>query len=203
MDDHSGRLTKRAFLTHVRIAARRAVEYALSNAPDRFAAGTSAELQRIGERLGDLDQQVDRLREHTAKRQDEVDRLREGYDWSILRRFALRLIHTVDGLAARVTEHGPESEVGRRLEEVRLELTFLLESNDIVEWVPEVGQQVRDVLSRCEIIETRTSSPNDRGGQVLEVLRCGFILDPPNGTPRVLRPAQIAIAKKIEGSAFK
>lgn len=195
MQQGSRRLTKRAFLEYVRIAARRAVEETLADAADRFASGTSAGLQRIGDRLDSVDQQVGTLREYAGRSQAEIDRLREGYDWTIHKRFAQRLIHTVDSLSSRIEHHGAESEVGQALEVVRLELLFLLESNDIVEWSPDEGRPVRERLDRCEVIGTRPTPAGGTEGQILEVARPAFLVDPPEGSPRVLRAAQVVVAK--------
>lgn len=149
--------------------------------------------------LHSVSQRVELLAEHASKRDDEIARLREGYDWRILKNFALRLIASIDTLAARIAAKGAQSDVAKELEVVRLELTFLLESNDVVEWLPETGSVVRDQLDRCEVVGTREDPYRGPGGIILEIHQPAFLFQPESGQHRVLRPAKVVVSAEQDG----
>jgi molecular chaperone GrpE (heat shock protein) len=144
--------------------------------------------------LSELTEQIAAIRDYAASQQDRVEKLQNGYDWNIIRNFCVRVIRCIDGVEQRIARLEDEGAETARLEEVRDELIFALESSGLERFEPELNSEYRGQEKWAEAVKEREESDKSKmSGKIAEVLRPGYryIIDEEN--IKVVRTAQVKL----------
>jgi len=155
---------------------------------------TQDQSEPINSTLKELAQQVSAIRDYAASQQNRVEKLQDGYDWSIIRTFCLRVIRCLDNVEKRIEDIGQEDEATTHLEEIRDELLFALESSGVERFEPEVNSDYRGQEKLAEAVkEKQASHKPGHVGRIAKVLRSGYryIIDDENF--KIVRTAQVKL----------
>lgn len=150
--------------------------------------------QSLGGTLQQLARQVSAIRDYAAEQQQRVKKLQDGYDWSILKNFCLRVIRCIDNLDSRIkrlSEGGADTE---HLQEVRDELLFSLESSGVEQFEVELYSDYRGQEKRLEAVKERKPCDDpSMAGKIAEVVKPGYqyIVDEDN--VKIVRAAQVRL----------
>ncbi|MBN2454987.1 MAG: nucleotide exchange factor GrpE [Sedimentisphaerales bacterium] len=157
--------------------------------------------------LRELTEQVSAIREYAADQQDQVRKLQDGYDWSIIRKFCLRVIRCIDNIDSRIEKL---SELARdsntkaenlkndmtiaHLNEVKDELIFTLESSGIERYEPKYMSDYRGQEKTAEVLKSRENCDDSKQrGKIAKVARAGYRYVIDDETARIIRPAQVRL----------
>jgi molecular chaperone GrpE (heat shock protein) len=148
----------------------------------------------LGDTLKELAQQVSAIREYAACQQDRVEKLQDGYDWSIIRTFCLKVIRCIDNLESRLGKLDEGNDGTLQLEEVRDELLFALESSGVEQFRPDVGSDYRGNEKFAEAIkEKETAQDPGQAGLIAKVVRPGYRYITDEDSYKVVRTAQVKL----------
>ena len=148
----------------------------------------------FGSTLKELAQQVSAIREYAASQQNRVEKLQDGYDWSIIRTFCLRVIRCIDNLENRIFRLGDDNDAAAHLDEVKDELLFALESSGIEQFRPEINSEYRGQEKLAEAVKDKEpAGDEDEIGKIAKVIRPGYryILD--EESCKIVRTAQVKL----------
>jgi len=144
--------------------------------------------------LEDLTEQVSAIREYASAQQERVEKLQDGYDWSIIRTFCLRVIRCIDNLESRIERLSEENLETGHLEEVRDELIFALESSGVEQFRPEVNSVYRGQEKSTEAVKEREDCDDEaKAGTIAKVVRPGYRYFIDEGNLKVIRSAQVKL----------
>jgi molecular chaperone GrpE (heat shock protein) len=144
--------------------------------------------------LAELTQEVSAIREFAAQQQDRVRQLQEGYDWNIIKRFCLRVIHCIDNLETRINRMAESSADVGVLQDVRDELVFALESSGVEQFEPELESDYSGLEKRVEAVKTRIRAANPKlKGKIAEIVLPGYEYVLSEEEVRVVRCAQVKL----------
>ena len=148
----------------------------------------------VGNTLKELAQQVSAIREYAACQQNRVEKLQDGYDWSIIRTFCLRVIRCIDNLENRIDEPAHDEGAAVALEEVRDELLFALESSGVEQFQPHIHSEYRGQEKCAEAIKEKESPPKpDQTGKIAKVIRPGYRYIIDEERFKIVRTAQVKL----------
>lgn len=148
----------------------------------------------VNNTLDELTQEVSAIREFTAKQQDRVIQLQEGYDWTIIKRFCLRIIRCIDNLDDRISKLNSESENTQYLEDVRDELVFALESSGVEQFKPQIDADYKGLEKAAEAVHERERSDQAHlSGKIAKVVRPGYQYVLNDNDVKIVRAAQVKI----------
>ncbi len=155
---------------------------------------TREQSEPLGDTLKELAQQVSAIREYAACQQNRVEKLQDGYDWSIIRTFCLRVIRCIDNLENRIARLDEDDDGTLQLEEVHDELLFALESSGIEQFRPDVGSDYRGQEKFAEAIKDKeTTDQSDQVGTIARVVRPGYRYVTDEDSFKVVRTAQVKL----------
>ncbi|MHC5059463.1 MAG: nucleotide exchange factor GrpE [Planctomycetota bacterium] len=146
--------------------------------------------------LDELTQEVSAIREFAAQQQDRVKQLQEGYDWTIIKRFCLRIIRCIDNLDDRISslESQDKNEVIGLLEDVRDELVFALESSGVEQFKPEINAQYKGLEKIAEAVrEKEHADKAGMSGKIAKVVRAGYRYVLNDDDVKTVRAAQVKL----------
>jgi hypothetical protein len=150
--------------------------------------------EQTSDSLTELTQEVSAIREFAASQQDRVRQLQEGYDWTIIKRFCLRVIRCVDNLEGRIRKLAEMGEDIGYLEDVRDELVFALESSGVEQFEPDMDEDYKGQEKVAEAIRERQACDDaSLSGKVAEVVRCGYKYVLNEEEEKVVRAAQVKL----------
>jgi molecular chaperone GrpE (heat shock protein) len=162
--------------------------------PDSVSVQTLMSTAPVASNLAELTEQVSAIREFAAQQQDRVRQLQEGYDWNIIKRFCLRIIHCIDNLENRIQQAADQGQDADLLRDVRDELVFALESSGVEQFEVQPDSEYRGLEKRVEAVKDRTPAPNPRlRGKIAEVVRPGYEYVLNDQEARVVRCAQVKL----------
>lgn len=146
------------------------------------------------ETLAQLTRQVAAMNEFTSKQQEKVKKLQEGYDWNIVKNFALKVIRCLDNLENTIERLSDADEDTATLEETRDDFIFALESSGIEQFVPEKNSEYRGQERYAEAVSKREVTPEAAlKGKIAKIIRPGykFVID--DQKSRIVRTAQVKL----------
>ena len=148
----------------------------------------------VAHELNELTLEVSAIREYAASQQDRVRQLQDGYDWSIIKRFCIRIIRCIDNLDERIAHLAEEGEDTQSLEDVRDELVFSLESSGVEQFEPEINACYKGVEKTVEAVKTREPT-DDLGlvGKIAKVIKPGYEYAVSDEEVRIVRCAQVKL----------
>jgi molecular chaperone GrpE (heat shock protein) len=148
----------------------------------------------INTTLKELAQQVSAIREYAACQQDRVEKLQDGYDWTIIRTFCLRVIRCIDNIENRMDKLAGSNGSVSHLEEVRDELLFALESSGVEQFRPEINSEFRGQEKFAEAIKEKQSAKKaEQKGNIAKVIRPGYRYIVDDDSYKVVRTAQVKL----------
>jgi molecular chaperone GrpE (heat shock protein) len=144
--------------------------------------------------LKELTEQVSAIRDYASHQQERVEKLQDGYDWSIIRTFCLRVIRCIDNIEGRI-EQLSEGDVGaEHLREVRDELVFALESSGVEQFKPEVNSLYRGQEKSTEAVKEREPCDDpEQSGKIARIVRPGYQYFMDEDNFKVVRAAQVKL----------
>ncbi|MBN1508391.1 MAG: nucleotide exchange factor GrpE [Sedimentisphaerales bacterium] len=144
--------------------------------------------------LKELAEQVSAIRDYAASQQDRVEKLQDGYDWTIIRTFCLRVIRCLDNVERRINDLGEDDEATSHLEEIRDEMLFALESSGVERFEPEMHSEYRGQEKAAEAVkEKQASNKPGQAGKIAKVLRPGYRYITDDENYKVVRTAQVKL----------
>lgn len=144
--------------------------------------------------LEDLTEQVSAIREYASHQQQRVEKLQDGYDWSIIRTFCLRVIRCIDNIETRIERLSDKEGDTGHLEEVRDELIFALESSGVEQFRPEVNSVYRGQEKSTEAVKEKEHCENaENAGTIAQVVRPGYQYFIDEDNFKVVRAAQVKL----------
>ena len=148
----------------------------------------------VGHELNELTQEVSAIREYAASQQDRVRQLQDGYDWSIIKRFCIRIIRCIDNLDEQMAHLAEEGADTQSLEDIRDELVFSLESSGVEQFEPEINACYKGLEKTVEAVKTRepTDDP-DLVGKIAKVIKPGYEYVVSDEEVRIVRCAQVKL----------
>jgi len=153
-----------------------------------------AEHDTLNGTLTELTEQVAAIREYASDQQDRVNKLQEGYDWSIIKNFCLRVIRCIDNLESRISRQSAKRTQTAHLKEVRDELLFALESSGVERFEPEIDSHYRGQEKYAEAIKDREHCDDpDKAGRIAEVIRPGYRYFIDEENVKIVRPAAVKL----------
>ena len=155
---------------------------------------TQGQSEPITSTLKELAQQVSAIRDYAASQQNRVEKLQDGYDWTIIRTFCLRVIRCIDNIEKRMQDLGEDDQATPHLEEIRDELVFAMESSGVEKFEPELNTDFHGQEKSAEAIKDKEAcNKPDLAGKIAKVLRSGYryIIDDENY--KVVRTAQVKL----------
>lgn len=148
----------------------------------------------VGDTLKELAQQVSAIREYAASQQNRVEKLQDGYDWTIIRTFCLRVIRCIDNLENRIGRLAEGKNETGQLEEVKDELLFALESSGIEQFRPEIHSDYRGQEKLAEAVKERESTKKaEEIGKIAKVVRPGYRYIIDEESCKIVRTAQVKL----------
>lgn len=172
-----------------------AQEAAATLVSEAIGAGTPAHAgQGDTEELKKLTQELTALREYASSQQDRMRKLQDGYDWTILKNFCLRIIRCVDHLDYRINELIQIGDVADDLEEVRDELIFAMESSGVEQYRPDLHTPYRGSERELEVVPDRIDcNEPEMIDTIAEVVRPGYQYVVDENNIKIVRTAQVRL----------
>ncbi len=152
------------------------------------------ETEPINDALQELTEQVSAIREYASCQQDRVEKLQDGYDWSIIRTFCIKIIRCIDNLEKRIERMEEKEKDTTAMKEIKDELIFALESSGVEQFEPVVKSDYRGQEKKLEAIKTKIPCDDEAlKGKIAKVVRNGYryVLDDENY--KVVRTAQVQL----------
>jgi len=148
----------------------------------------------INNAIQDLSQQIAAIREYASSQQGRMEKLQDGYDWSIIRTFCLRVIRSIDNLEVRIDRLAKQDTETADLEEVRDELVFALESSGVEQFEPEINSKYSQHQKFVEVVKDRQRmSKPDQKDKIAKVLRRGYRYVIDEADAKVVRTARVKL----------
>jgi molecular chaperone GrpE (heat shock protein) len=141
-----------------------------------------------------LNEQISAIREYASEQQQRVEKLQDGYDWTIIRTFCLRIIRCIDNLEDRIARLAEQGEATEHLDQVREELLFALESSGVEPFEPQLQSVFRGQERWAEAIKDKQPCDDPQlKGCVAAVIKPGYqyVVDEQNG--KVVRTARVKL----------
>ncbi|MGD9109916.1 MAG: hypothetical protein PVG93_03145 [Phycisphaerales bacterium] len=144
--------------------------------------------------LEQLTAEVAAIRRYAAEQQDRVEKLQDGYDWSIIKNFCLRIIRCIDNLDNRIRKLITQGINVGILEEIRDEMVFALESSGIEQFTPQTNIEYKGQEKMAEAVKEREQIGDFRmSGKIAKVIRCGYRYSVDEENFKVVRAAQVKL----------
>lgn len=147
--------------------------------------------------LSDLTQEVSAIRQFAADQQDRVRQLQDGYDWSIIKRFCLRVIRCVDNIDDRIDKLADEQHDTQHLEDVRDELVFSLESSGVEQYQPDINSSYKGLEKKAEAVKGRVHTDDENlVGTIAEIVKPGYQYVVSDDDYKIVRCSQVKLYGK-------
>ncbi|HUT30177.1 MAG TPA: hypothetical protein VMX13_10330 [Sedimentisphaerales bacterium] len=153
-----------------------------------------ANAKPVEESLRELTEQVSAIREYAANQQDRVKKLQDGYDWTIIKNFCLRVIRCIDNIENRIQSLLEQKAETAALEEVRDELVFALESTGLEQFKPQINSDYRGQEKNTEAVREKEACEDaNLRGKIARILRPGYHYFIDEDNVKLVRAAQVKL----------
>ncbi len=150
--------------------------------------------QPLSGTIKELMQQVSAIREYALGQQDRIKKLQDGYDWSIIKSFGLKIIRCIDNLEDRIEQFRSSGIDTDDLEEVRDELVFSLESSGIEQYKLEIDSDYNGQEKIAEAVKEKVGATEpERKGKVANLVRPGYRHFIDDESFKVVRTARVKL----------
>lgn len=148
----------------------------------------------VQESLRELTQQVSAIREYASHQQERVQKLQDGYDWSIIKNFCLRIIRCIDNVEDRINNQSSQHNNTTELEDVRDELVFALESTGVEQFMPEINSEYRGQEKNTEAVKDKQKCDDPKlSGKIAKIIRPGYTYCVDEDNNKIVRTAQVKL----------
>jgi len=148
----------------------------------------------VSNTLDELTQEVSAIREFATQQQDRVRQLQEGYDWTIIKRFCLRIIRCIDNLDDRINSLATRDKETQLLEDVRDELVFALESSGVEQFEPAINAHYKGLEKIAEAVRKKEHTEHaGLSGKIAKVVRAGYRYVLNDDDVKIVRAAQVKL----------
>ena len=136
--------------------------------------------------------QLTTLKDFIYKQQEQVRKYQEGYDWVVLKNFALRIIRCVDRIEKRMEEVGDVTLL-EELGSIKYELLFALQATGVEQVVPEKSSPYEGKEKWVKIVNTVESSDCTQAKCIAEVFRPAYFISIDEENQKVIRVADVSV----------
>lgn len=150
--------------------------------------------------LKETQQVLQSLRDYTLEQQKEIRRLREGYDYTIIRTFVLRMIHALEETSEKIERSRLKGMPQPQLDDLQFvydQFICALDGSGIERFVPEVGAKFDPANPQLEPTATTPTDNPSTHLNISRVIKPGFRIQINEEKQQVIRPAQIEYFKFI------
>lgn len=155
---------------------------------------TAMATEPVNDSLTELTHEVSAIREFAAQQQDRVRQYQEGYEWTIIKRFCIRIIRCVDHIEEQIKQAHQEGVATEHLEDTRDELIFALESSGVEQFAPETNSDYRGQEKLAEAIREKVENDNSElSGKIAEIIRYGYQYSLSEDDIKTVRVAQVKL----------
>jgi hypothetical protein len=165
-----------------------------AQAADKVSAATL----RMETQLKETQQVLQSLRDFSLEQQREIRRLREGYDYTIIKTFVLRMIHALEESLEKIERSKlkgmPQGQIDD-LQFIHDLFLFALEGSGIERFVPNVGAKFDYADPQLEPAATEPTDNQSLHLTIARVVKPGFSIQMNEEKKQVIRPAQIVYFK--------
>ncbi|MCK4998137.1 MAG: hypothetical protein KAS23_01330 [Anaerohalosphaera sp.] len=148
----------------------------------------------VNKSISDLSEQVSAIRQFATQQQDRVRQLQDGYDWSIIKRFCIRIIRCIDNLNGRIENENNNGIKPETLEDIRDELIFALESSGVEQFSPPLESEYKGIEKYAEALHKREYTDNEKlTGRIAKVTRPGYQYVVSEEEVKIVRCAQVIL----------
>ena len=148
----------------------------------------------VNQALLSLNDQISAIREFASGQQDRVEKLQNGYDWSIIRTFCLRIIRCIDNIETQMTSASGAIDENHPFAEIRDELLFALESSGVEQFEPKVKSPFQGQERSAEAVKERQSTQKRAlKGCIAKIIKPGYQYIVDEETRRVVRTARVKL----------
>lgn len=171
---------------------------------ETFSAFKSADdfARRSDGSTADLLSQVSSLRDYLSRQQNLVRKFQDGYDWTILRSFCLRIIRCIDDVEKRLKSTDDISDAHRQdLEMIHDELVFALDGSGVEQFQPEIDTPYSGQERFAEVTGKNSAGEGGKPGHISEIMCPGYYYYISEEQRKLIRPAKVKLyEKEPEGS---
>jgi molecular chaperone GrpE (heat shock protein) len=144
--------------------------------------------------LSELTKEVSAIREFAAEQQNRVRQLQDGYDWTIIKRFCLRIIRCIDNLDETIQALAEQQQDTQAMEDIRDELTFALESSGVEQFRPDVDCDYKGLEKFVEAIKARVPCDDpELFGKIAAIVRPGYQYCVNENDLKIVRCSQVKL----------
>lgn len=155
----------------------------------------SKELASASHNTLEIAEQVKVLRDYIASQQEQVVKLQKGYDWTVIRNFATRIIRCVDRIQDDIDRYEEkDSDFIEHLSLIREELLIALEDSGMEIFTPKEGVEYKGHEQMAKVIQTKKVETPDDGGKIFRTIRPGFFFRIDSEKKSIIRPAEVEIS---------
>ena len=148
----------------------------------------------VAKELTELSEQMSAIRDFAAEQQSQMKKLQDGYDWTLIKRFCLRIIRCIDNIDDRIKQVGPQKPDTTPLEDIRDELIFALESSGVEPFAPDLKREYRGLEKYAEAVKERQANEDpELTGKIAEVVRAGYQYLIDETDVKIVRCAQVKL----------
>jgi len=146
----------------------------------------------LSNRINEIVKTFETLKNNLDKNDREISRLREGYDNSIKKHFALSILNLKDRVDYYFQADGSSDELKVICINITKIIEIYLNENDVIEFSPEKGSNIRDAEG-VDVSESIPTKKQDEVGQIVDVIKPGYMLHGLDGNSVIIRNATIKV----------
>lgn len=144
--------------------------------------------------IKDLMSQVSAIRDYAVNQQERVKKLQDGYDWNIVKTFALKIIRCIDNLDRRIESLKKDEVDFADFSEIRDEIVFALESSGIEQFKLEQNTKYtgQEKVAEAAPDKIKSKNPNQKGN-IAQTVRPGYRQFIDDDNFKIIRPARVKL----------
>ncbi len=167
---------------------------------NKFLESITSELAKVVEeqnnKMGNLDEQLNAIRQLAEERGNELKRYKEGYDYANLKSLILGIIDNIRNIEKYLlNQEIIESAIARYLEATKEKLELLLQSNGVEEYIPTTGKLVSDV-DGCRTVDTENTNDENLINVISGIRQKGYKITIDNKNSRIVKDAEVIVYSK-------
>jgi len=160
---------------------------------------TLEQVRASSQSVAELTDQVAALREYISKQQEQVRRLQDGYDWTILKNFSLRMIRCIDSIEKQLEGLEVSSPEREDIELTRNELVFALAGSGFERFTPDVDTEYRGQEKFVKVVGKVKGDAREQEGRIARIAKPGYFFHADRDGKLLVRCAEVIIFAMEEG----
>lgn len=160
----------------------------------------SSHSQRASEQgLQSIGAAINAIRDYTIEKNAELRRYKDGYDYTLLRNFSIRMIQAIEEIEEQLemaVKEGCEAELQTKLRHACEGVIMALDSQGIERFEPEIGAELDLNSGKMEPIGKQITDLDANHNKICKVVRAGYRLFQESGEHKIIQPAHVVIMYK-------